>query len=382
MIQTVRTYVEDPLQANWDDIAEKLVHAINNSRDSTRRETPFYLAHGWDARSTLKAMTESIRQRQANTAEITDAAEWRREANRQREAALYLAAEFQRKEKARRAKEHNDTLSRVEKRSIPVDAESPAEPMTTERSPAESPAEPTTTERSPAESPVESAITERSPVESPAESESTGEAPAEFPAESVRSLFKEGDQVWLFMERVKPGLTKKLAHRWHGPFRVKRKVEEFAYELELPDKSGYRFYPVVHVSRLKAVKELGERPTTRPRPELNETERFDFDEELLPEDSWEPDENENRFEVEAILDDELPLSTSTSRAQRRFKVKSNGSVTTSRVGDHCLTYPVEACCSTIYGPRNGKTACKWCRGRMRISGTRATCYSDSVNAAG
>ncbi|KAE8984695.1 hypothetical protein PR001_g23095 [Phytophthora rubi] len=40
-IQTVRAYVEDPLQADWDDIAEKLVHAINNSRDSTRRETPF-----------------------------------------------------------------------------------------------------------------------------------------------------------------------------------------------------------------------------------------------------------------------------------------------------------------------------------------------------
>ncbi|GMF32056.1 unnamed protein product [Phytophthora fragariaefolia] len=197
---------------------------------------------------------------------------------------------FQRKEKARRAKEHNDALSRVEKRSIPVGAESPTEPTTTERSPAES----------------------------PAESESTEEAPAEFPAESVRSLFKEGDQVWLFMERAKPGLTKKLAHRWHGPFRVKRKVEEFAYELELPDKRGYRFYPVVHVSRLKAVKELGERPTTRLRPELNETERSDFDE---PEDSWEPDENANRFEVEATLDDELPLSTSTSRAQRRFKVK-------------------------------------------------------------
>ncbi|GMF27070.1 unnamed protein product [Phytophthora fragariaefolia] len=279
MIQTVRTYVEGPLQADWDDIAEKLVHAINNSRDSTRRETPFYLVHGWDARSTLKAMTESIRQRQANSAEITDAAEWRREANRQREVALYLAAEFQRKENARRAKEHNGALSRVEKRSIPVDAESPAESTTTE------------------------------------------EAPAEFPAESVRSLFKEGDQVWLFMVRVKPGQTKKLAHRWHRPFRVKKKVEEFAYELELPDKSEYRFYPAVHVSRLKAVKELGERPTTRLRPELNETEHFDFDKELLPEDSWEPDENENRIEVEAILDDELPLSTSTSRAQRRFKVK-------------------------------------------------------------
>ncbi|KAE8993524.1 hypothetical protein PR003_g21892 [Phytophthora rubi] len=123
------------------------------------------------------------------------------------------------------------------------------------------------------------------------------------------------------MERVKPGLTKKLAHRWHGPFRIKKKVEEFAYELELPDKSGYRFYPVVHVSRLKAVKESAERPTTRLRPELSEAERFDFDEDLLPEDSWEPEEGEDRYEVEAILDDELPLSTSTAKTQRKFKAK-------------------------------------------------------------
>ncbi|GMF43575.1 unnamed protein product [Phytophthora fragariaefolia] len=57
MIQTVRAYVEDPLQVDWDDIAEKMVHAFNNSRDTTRRETPFYLVHGWDAQSTLKSMT-------------------------------------------------------------------------------------------------------------------------------------------------------------------------------------------------------------------------------------------------------------------------------------------------------------------------------------
>ncbi|POM58109.1 Hypothetical protein PHPALM_37291 [Phytophthora palmivora] len=43
MIQTVRVYVEDPLQADWDDISKKMVYAINNSRDSTRQETPFYL---------------------------------------------------------------------------------------------------------------------------------------------------------------------------------------------------------------------------------------------------------------------------------------------------------------------------------------------------
>ncbi|POM58911.1 Hypothetical protein PHPALM_36377 [Phytophthora palmivora] len=232
MIQTVRVYVEDPLQADWDDIAEKMVYAINNSRDSTRQETPFYLVHGWDARSTVKAMTESM----------AAPVEWRREANRQREVALRLAAEYQLKEKARRAKEHNESLSRVERRAAPQ-ARGNSETAELGGASAES-------------------------AEATAESIGT-------PAESTKSLFKEGDQVWLFMERVKQGLTKELAHRWHGPFRVKRKVEEFAYELELPDKRGYR-------------------PTTRLIAELEEDQRFDFDEELLPEDSWESDEGASR----------------------------------------------------------------------------------------
>ncbi|OWY98885.1 hypothetical protein PHMEG_00030226 [Phytophthora megakarya] len=45
---------------------------------------------------------------------------------------------------------------------------------------------------------------------------------------SKKKLFEEGSRTWLYMERVKPELTKKLAHRWHGPQKV----------VELPDKSG------------------------------------------------------------------------------------------------------------------------------------------------
>ncbi|KAI9981685.1 hypothetical protein PInf_009442 [Phytophthora infestans] len=75
------------------------------------------------------------------------------------------------------------------------------------------------------------------------------------------------------------------------------------------------------IAEKMAVTELGGRPKTRLIADLGETQRFDFDEELLPEDSWEPDTSMNQYEVEAILDDELPLSTSTSRSQRKFKVK-------------------------------------------------------------
>ncbi|POM67281.1 Reverse transcriptase [Phytophthora palmivora] len=43
VMQSVRVYAEDPLQQDWDEIAEKFIFAINNSMDATRKETPFYL---------------------------------------------------------------------------------------------------------------------------------------------------------------------------------------------------------------------------------------------------------------------------------------------------------------------------------------------------
>ncbi|GMF36978.1 unnamed protein product [Phytophthora fragariaefolia] len=61
VMQSVRVYAEDPLQQDWDEIVERLVFAINNSQDTTRKETPFYLVHGWDAQSTLKAMASSLK---------------------------------------------------------------------------------------------------------------------------------------------------------------------------------------------------------------------------------------------------------------------------------------------------------------------------------
>ena len=47
----------------------------------------------------------------------TNPVQWRREANRQQEVALRLAKEYQVKEKARRAREHNELLSQFERRT-------------------------------------------------------------------------------------------------------------------------------------------------------------------------------------------------------------------------------------------------------------------------
>ncbi|GMF31295.1 unnamed protein product [Phytophthora lilii] len=80
VIQSVRVYVEDPLQQDWDEIVERLVGAINTSQDMTRKETPFCLVHGWDAQYTLKAMSTSLRR---GLGRQSDALAWRREVNRQ-----------------------------------------------------------------------------------------------------------------------------------------------------------------------------------------------------------------------------------------------------------------------------------------------------------
>ncbi|OWZ20755.1 hypothetical protein PHMEG_0004817 [Phytophthora megakarya] len=240
-------YAEDPLQQYWDNVAEKLIFAINNSMDTTRKETLVFLVH--------------------------DALAWRREVNHQQEIALKMAKEYQTTEKARRARKHNETLRSRERGMAPETGQTvtPSDDL-----------------------PATGAVTE----------DSDGDGVG-----TTRSLFKVGSRVWLY------------AHRWHGSFRVKRKVEEFAYELELPDRSGYRFYLVVHVSRLKTVDVLGDRPSARLTHDVNEASRLDFDEELLPEDSCEPDHVADEFEVEAILDDMTPLSTSTEQAVREFKVQ-------------------------------------------------------------
>ena len=99
------------------------------------------------------------------------------------------------------------------------------------------------------------------------------------------AAINEGDQLWLIMKHVNPRLKQKLGHRWYGTFRAKKQVEEFAFELEFPDRSGYRFYPVIDLSRFEKVTGQGERPTTKLVHRLGKTDRLDVDEEILPEGS-------------------------------------------------------------------------------------------------
>ncbi|GMF59212.1 unnamed protein product [Phytophthora fragariaefolia] len=56
VIRSVRAYVAESDQSDWDEHAERLMFALNTSFDATRLDTPFYLVHGCDAQGTLSAM--------------------------------------------------------------------------------------------------------------------------------------------------------------------------------------------------------------------------------------------------------------------------------------------------------------------------------------
>ncbi|OWZ06739.1 LOW QUALITY PROTEIN: reverse transcriptase [Phytophthora megakarya] len=101
--------------------------------------------------------------------------------------------------------------------------------------------------------------------------------------ENVRPhRIEEGTLVWLYLDRVKEGYARKLAHMWHGPFRVTELIGNHAARLETAG-SGYRIFPIVHLSKLKPVQTFPDRPKAVLNTE--DDDRVHIDEELLPDDS-------------------------------------------------------------------------------------------------
>uniref|UniRef100_H3H9H5 Chromo domain-containing protein n=1 Tax=Phytophthora ramorum TaxID=164328 RepID=H3H9H5_PHYRM len=243
MVQTLtrslKMYVSDVNQRDWDEYAERLTFALNTAQDRVRGDTPFYLAHGWDPRSTLEAALPlgSTRRRDQ------EPRRWRYHVQEHYQRAREQVRERLREAIRGRANRHNEDLR-----------------------------------------PHNIAV---------------------------------GAQVWLHLDRVKKGYARKLAHLWHGPFRVAEMIDDHAARLEIAG-SEYRIFPIVHVSKLKLVRRFPDRPDA---PLLvAESDRLDFDEALLPEDSWETPLDEGEFEVEKIADVRTGRRTRYGRVHRDFLV--------------------------------------------------------------
>ncbi|OWZ04352.1 hypothetical protein PHMEG_00023760 [Phytophthora megakarya] len=92
------------------DLCDQQLDGYNEETDT------LFLVHGCDAKSTLKAMSSSLKRELGRQ---SDALAWRREVNRQQEIALTMAKEYEATEKARRAKKHNESLRGRERGTAP-----------------------------------------------------------------------------------------------------------------------------------------------------------------------------------------------------------------------------------------------------------------------
>ncbi|GMF43918.1 unnamed protein product [Phytophthora fragariaefolia] len=137
--------------------------------------------------------------------------------------------------------------------------------------------------------------------------------------ERLKSGFEKGDAVWLYIPSELPGLSRKLAHMWHGPFRIDDIQDDFRVKLRV-EGTGYRVNPWVHVRRLKPRAIFPKRPTE----ELDLDDDDDFNAALLPEDSWEPDNSNGEFEVEKNHRFARVKRTRTSRRIREYLIKWKG----------------------------------------------------------
>ncbi|POM59882.1 hypothetical protein PHPALM_31329 [Phytophthora palmivora] len=129
---------------------------------------------------------------------------------------------------------------------------------------------------------------------------------------------------WLYLDRVKEGYARKLAHMWHGPFRVVKLVEKHPVRLVIAG-TEYRLFSVVHVSKIKPVRQFPDRP--KMRLTILDQDRYDSDEAPLPEDSWIRDLDNDEYEVEKIVDIRSGKRTRYGRTLREFLVHWKGMIT-------------------------------------------------------
>ncbi|OWY98972.1 LOW QUALITY PROTEIN: reverse transcriptase [Phytophthora megakarya] len=106
LTRALKMYVADVNQQDWDDCAERLTFALNMAHDRVRGETSFFLVHGWDPRSTLKAVVSvgSTRRRDC------DARRWGYHIQGQYHRAREAVNENLRDDIKSRADQHNENV--------------------------------------------------------------------------------------------------------------------------------------------------------------------------------------------------------------------------------------------------------------------------------
>ncbi|GMF44825.1 unnamed protein product [Phytophthora fragariaefolia] len=106
LTRSLKMYVSDVTQKDWGEYAERLTYSLNTAQDRVRGDTPFYLTHGWDPRSTLEASIPlgSTRRRDR------DARRWRYRIQQQYQRAREQVKERLREAIRDRADHHHEQV--------------------------------------------------------------------------------------------------------------------------------------------------------------------------------------------------------------------------------------------------------------------------------
>ena len=126
---------------------------------------------------------------------------------------------------------------------------------------------------------------------------------------AVPLKYKLGDRVWVYTPKNRKGLSKKLAHNFHGPYRIVQFLSPVHCILRATDNR--RISTTVHISRMKPYVDPASRPIREP---LEDVDDPFLAEEDLPDDSFlpEPLETHPGPQVPLTEDTDAMLSTGNS----------------------------------------------------------------------
>ena len=134
-----------------------------------------------------------------------------------------------------------------------------------------------------------------------------------------------GQRVWLFTPNNRKGLSSKLTHNWHGPYRILAKKSPVNYLLDSNDERNYM--QIVHVNRLKPFISYNDRPETLemtdPIDENSKNNNQAFQDQPAEEDRDEDNDIQTdpaEFEVKAILDKKV-VKNRSGRKQTYYLVE-------------------------------------------------------------
>ena len=120
--------------------------------------------------------------------------------------------------------------------------------------------------------------------------------------------FEIGQRVWVYTPKVKPGLSKKLLHRWHGPYRIVNKLSPVHYHLK--NCANKPVETNVHANRMKIYYDPSNRPILP--PEVDDAGEPYLVADDLPDDSF---QSSVEVEVGDVMDKE-PVSVDAGTSKQ------------------------------------------------------------------